>query len=213
MESVVNSLLVLVLGLNFFLLGSSRLRAVIRGCAAQGFVLGLVAIGAHGSANLFAVGMAVVSIILKAFVIPRMLNRALLETNIRREVEPFVGYVPSLLIGAVGTGLAIVLAESLPLLPEHAESLLVPTSLSTVMIGFVILVSRKKALTQVSGYLVLENGVFLMGLSLVSAMPFMVELGVLLDLLVGVFVMGLIMSDFQREFGSLDTTRLSQLKD
>jgi hydrogenase-4 component E len=65
----------------------------------------------------------------------------------------------------------------------------------------------------VVGYLILENGVFIMGLTLINAMPFLVEIGVLLDLLVAIFVMGIIINHIQREFASLDTTHLSQLKE
>jgi hydrogenase-4 component E len=89
----------------------------------------------------------------------------------------------------------------------------VPASLATVLTGFLLLVTRRKAITQVVGYLVLENGIFIMGLTLVEAMPLLVEVGVLLDLLVGVFVMGIILNHIHREFSSLDTARLSSLKE
>jgi hypothetical protein len=69
------------------------------------------------------------------------------------------------------------------------------------------------ALMQVLAYLVLENGIFIMGLTLLEAMPFLVELGVLLDLFVGIFVMGIIINHISREFSSLDTDRLSALKE
>ncbi|HEU4428038.1 MAG TPA: hydrogenase, partial [Myxococcota bacterium] len=72
---------------------------------------------------------------------------------------------------------------------------------------------RRKAITQVVGYLVLENGIFLMGLTLHEAMPLLVELGVLLDLLVGVFVIGIVLNHINREFSSLDVTRLDTLRE
>jgi hydrogenase-4 component E len=73
--------------------------------------------------------------------------------------------------------------------------------------------TRRKAVTQVLGFLVLENGVFVFGQLLSDFMPVMVEAGVLLDLLAAVFVMGLVMFDLQRAFSSLDTSRLTSLKD
>ncbi len=76
-----------------------------------------------------------------------------------------------------------------------------------------LLATRRKAITQVVGYLALENGVFVMGLTLVEAMPFFVEIGVLLDLVVAIFVMGIIIEHISREFSSIDTTRLSALKE
>lgn len=213
MQNVVDPLLVLVLLLNFFALGTSRMRSIINASVAQGVALGAVALFSHGDLNLRLMLVAGGAVVLKGVLIPWMLLRALRDVAIRREVEPLIGFIPSLLTGAMGTGLAILFAHSLPLAPEHARSLLVPTSLSTVLTGFILLTTRRKAITQVVGYLILENGVFIMGLTLVDALPFLVEMGVLLDLLVGIFVMGIIIHHIQREFASLDTTRLSQLKD
>ena len=135
------------------------------------------------------------------------------ESVIGREIEPIVGYVPSLLLGAAATGAAIVFARTLPLAPGDRGSLLVPASLATVLTGLLLLVTRRKAITQVVGYLVLENGIFIMGLTLVEAMPFLVEVGVLLDLFTGVFVMGIIIFHINREFASTSTEHLTELKD
>jgi hydrogenase-4 component E len=89
----------------------------------------------------------------------------------------------------------------------------VPTSLATVFTGFLLLTTRRKAITQVVGYLILENGVFIMSLSLIEAMPFLVEAGMLLDLFVGIFVMGIMINHIHREFATIDTERLSALKE
>ena len=82
-----------------------------------------------------------------------------------------------------------------------------------MLTGFIILTTRRKAIMQVPGYLILENGIFLLGLLLLEAMPFLVEVGVLLDLVIGIFVMGIIIHHINREFASLDTTQLSGLKE
>ena len=81
-----------------------------------------------------------------------------------------------------------------------------------MIIGLLVLATRAKAMTQVVGYLVLENGIFIFGLLLVERMPFLVEVGVLLDLFVGVFVMGIIINHINREFDSLDPHRLTELQ-
>jgi hydrogenase-4 component E len=101
----------------------------------------------------------------------------------------------------------------LPLAESHADFLIVPASLSTVWTGFLMLTTRKKAIMQVLGYLLLENGIFLFGLLLLEAMPFLVEVGVLLDLFTGVFVMGIIIHHISREFESISTDHLAELKD
>src|SRR5262249_43274460 len=128
-------------------------------------------------------------------------------------VAPLIRPVGSLLLGAAGTGLALAFARTLPLIDEHAGLLTVPASLSTVWAGFLLLTTRRKAIMQVLGYLLLENGIFLFGMLLLEAMPFLVEVGVLLDLFTGVFVMGIIIHHINREFASMSTEHLTELKD
>jgi hydrogenase-4 component E len=135
------------------------------------------------------------------------------EANIQHEVNPVVNYMSSLLLGAIGTGLALVFSYSLPLAEKDVGYLVVPASLATVWIGFLLLTTRRKAITQVLGYLLLENGFFLFGLLLLEAMPFLVEIGVLLDLFTGVFVMGIIIFHINREFASTSTDHLTELKE
>ncbi len=155
----------------------------------------------------------VVTIALKGVIIPCFLVRAMREADIQHEVKPVVGYMSSLLLGAVGTGLALVFSSTLPLAEKHAGYLLVPASLATVWTGFLLLTTRRKAIMQVLGYLLLENGIFLFGLLLLEAMPFLVEVGVLLDLFTGVFVMGIIIHHISREFASISTEHLTELKE
>ncbi len=213
MRHAVDPLLVLVLLLNFFILGTSRLRAVITGSALQGVLLGVLVVVVHGALELQSMIVAVAAVVIKGTSIPALLHRAMRDVEIRREIEPLVGYITSLLLGAAATGAAVLFARVLPLAPEHVGSLLVPASLATVLTGFLVLCTRRKAINQVVGYLVLENGIFIMGLCLLDAMPFLVEVGVLLDLLVAVFVIGIIINHINREFSSLDTARLSALRE
>lgn len=213
MSRATDVLLVLVILLNFFMLGSSRIRSVIRVASGQGLLLGVLLILAHGHLEWRGLLLGVVAMALKGGIIPAMLQRALRDVGIRREVEPLLGFGASLLLVGATTALAVLFASTLPLAPQHADSLLVPASLATFMSGFLLLVTRRKAITQVVGYLTLENGVFIFGLTLVEAMPLLVEVGVLLDVLVGIFVMGIIIDRIQREFSSIDTETLSALRD
>jgi len=205
-------LLIFALAMNFVALGVSRIRAVINAVALQGILLGLLLL-IHGEFGLRAVLLVAVTIGLKGVVIPMLLLHAMREANIQHEVRPVINYISSLLLGAVGTGLALVFASTLPLNKGDADLLLVPASLATVWTGFLMLTTRKKAIMQVLGYLLLENGIFLFGLLLLEAMPFLVEIGVLLDLFTGVFVMGIIIHHISREFASISTERLSELKE
>jgi hydrogenase-4 component E len=205
--------LVGVLLLNFLMLGTSRLNAAIHFAGMQGVLLGVALFVAHGQTGARVLALAVVTALLKGFAIPAILLRAMRNVSIRREIEPFVGFTASLVLGALGTGLSLVFSRSLPLLDEHSAVLIVPTSFATVLTGFLVLTTRRKAITQVVGYLTLENGIFVFGLTLVEAIPFLVEIGVLLDLFVAVFVMGIIMNHIQREFSSLSTEHLTSLRE
>lgn len=213
MHSALNAILVGVLLLNLYALGTSRIRALINAAALQGIALGILPLLAHGHATLLAGAIAAATIALKGGVIPRILFKALRDAQIKREIEPIVGFLPSMLLGALGTAGSIALASRLPLPETHSQTLIVPAAFSTVFTGFLLLTTRIKAITQAIGYLVLENGIFIFGLLLLNAMPFLFELGVLLDLFVAIFVISIIIHHINREFASLDTRRLSSLKE
>ena len=213
MVQLLDPLLIVALALNFVTLGVSRIRGVINAVALQGTLLGMLPLLVHPQIGLRGVLLVLVTMSLKGLVIPRLLFHAIREANIQHEVKPVVGFTSSLLLGAVGTGLALAFSFSLPLADEHTGLLLVPASLSTVWAGFLMLTTRRKAIMQVLGYLLLENGIFLFGLLLLEAMPFLVEVGVLLDLFTGVFVMGIIVHHISREFASISTEHLTELKE
>jgi hydrogenase-4 component E len=205
---------ILVVVLDFFLLASSRLKAVIRAAAAQGALLAFmpVLLASHTELG-HVLALSIGALVVKGIVIPWLLLWAIREAAIRREVEPLVGFIPSLILGGLGVALAFAFSSAMPLPTPDKHAFIVPTALSTVWTGLLLVVSRRKAVTQVIGFLVLENGVFVFGLLLSDFMPTMVEAGVLLDLFAAVFVMGIVMFHINREFSSLDTEKLSALKD
>ncbi|HEU4731420.1 MAG TPA: hypothetical protein VFT22_26180 [Kofleriaceae bacterium] len=213
MSTLFDPLLVAVLLLNLFVLGAGRLRAVIGATALQGVCLGVLAIAAHAEITFEVVAVALVAVAFKALAIPRLLYRAMRDVAIVRDVEPLIGLIPSLVIGAAGTGFSVMFSQTLPMVASQQGSLILPSSFATVLTGCVVLTTRRKAITQVVGYLILENGIFIMGLSLLDAMPFMVEIGVLLDLFVAIFVMGIIINHVSREFASTDAAELASLKE
>jgi hydrogenase-4 component E len=213
MSEAVNLLIGLAMGLNLLALGSSRLPSVIRTMAVQGMALGLLPLVLETDFDWLVVLVAGVTLLVKGFVIPTLLRRAMRAANIDREIEPFIGFVPSLLLGAAGTMAGVAAARALPLLPEHTGTLLVPGALAAVFTGFILLVGRVKAISQVCGYLILENGIYLFGMLLIRTTPLLVESGILLDLTVGVFVIGIIMDRIQRAFDSLDTRKLTVLRE
>jgi hydrogenase-4 component E len=147
--------------------------------------------------------------------------RSLRAAEIKREVEPFIGFLPSIILGAVATAAALLFSRAITT-PSSlsaaaslatAPSLIVPAAIATVLVGFLLLISRFKAISQVLGYLVLENGIYIFGMLLIEAIPLVVEMGMLLDLFVGVFVISIITNHINQAFSSMDTRRLVSLKE
>jgi hydrogenase-4 component E len=211
MPPIADSILIALLLTNFFILGTANLRAAIRGVAIQGLLLGTLPLFVESQPTLRLVTLVVATAAIKGVVIPGLLLKALRDVHIRHEVEPYLGFVASLFLCAIGTALALLFADHLPLATADRAGLFVPASLATLFAGFLGLTTRRKAISQVTGYLVLENGIYVFSLLLYQAM--VVEVGVLLDLLVGIFIMGIVINHIQREFSSLDTERLSRLRE
>jgi len=212
MDNLVNILLLVVILLNFFLLGSSRLKACIQTVAVQGGMLSLLPILGHGFSG-HTVFLAVGAFLLKGIAIPLLLLKAVKQVHIRREMEPLIGYVPTLILGTLATAGSFIFSGRLPLVAAHSQSLFIPVGLATLATGFLMLITRRKAITQTLGYLIFENGIFIFGMLLTEAMPMMVETGVLLDLLVAVFVMAIVMHQINREFSTMNVDQLSILKE
>ncbi len=211
MPPVTDSILILVLLTNFFILGTANLGSAIRAVAVQGILLGVLPLFVESHLTFRLVIVVVATAAIKGGVIPGLLMKALRDVHIRHEIEPYLGFVPTLVLCAIGTALALLFADVLPLAASDRTALFVPTSLATLLSGFLGLTTRRKAISQVTGYLVLENGIYVFGLLLYQSM--LVEVGILLDLVVGIFVMGIVLNHIQREFSSLDTERLSRLRE
>ena len=212
MSFLTDSILIGTILLSVFMLSTARLGQTVRSFAVQSFLLAFLPSLLH-EPGFHQVLILVGAILIKSYLIPRFLFRAIREVSIRRDVQPVIGFGTSLLIGALLVALAFAVSANLPLPVGVASSLLLPASLSTVLLGFLLIVSRAKALHQVVGYLVVENGIFLFGVSLVQEMPLLVEMGILLDVFVAVFVMGIVIFRINREFDHMDTANLTMLKD
>jgi hydrogenase-4 component E len=205
-------LLLLVVLTDFWVLGTTRMSSVIRAAALQGAILAALPVALHPVLSLHTVGLATGTFLVKAILLPALLHRAIREASVRREVEPVIGFTASLCVGAVAVALSFAVGQRLPL-PEAQTALLVPVALATVIVGLIVLTTRSKALTQVVGYLILENGIYVFGLSQAERVPFLVEVGVLLDVFVGVFIMGIVVFHINREFDSLSSAHLTELRD
>ena len=212
MNSAADQLLVFVLLINILVLGTRRTKIAIRAIAAQGIVLGMLPIMTHSFHSHILI-ITIVVLFAKGLLIPWLLLGALKKIESNEDLPPIFGYSGNIMAGAVTTVLAFVFAAKLPLAAMHQGSLTVPAALATILAGFIALANRRKAINQVVGYLMLENGIFIFGLLLTEAMPVMVEAGALLDLIAGIFVMGLIIKQISREFASIDTSRMTALRE
>jgi hydrogenase-4 component E len=214
MDFTVELVLVLVLLTDLTLLGVGRLATSIQISAIQGMALGVLPLlVAEHPINLRLSLFAAVVFVLKGLVFPRLLSRAQRMADVRHEIEPIVGYSASILVGLgiVALSFWIGAAFRLPHLPVSPNVL--PTAMSTILSGLFLIVSRRTALMQVIGYLVLENGIYIFGAALAQEEPFLVEMGVLLDVFVAVFVMGIAIFHISREFDHIDVDQMTSLKD
>jgi hydrogenase-4 component E len=201
-----------------YMVATSRLRACVRASALQGIILALLPLALEWTdgprpPSLHIVVLMAGALSIKAVVIPRLLFHSMRQAGVRREVEPMTSLHASILAAAVLVGLAFWLARQMALPVPVLSGLLVPAAIANVLLGFLLVVARRQAITQVVGYLVLENGVFVFGLGLAQQQPIVVELSLLLDLLVGVFVMGIAINHISQTFDHVDTGALASLRE
>jgi hydrogenase-4 component E len=211
----VEGVIALLVITDLLLLGSSRLRSCITIAALQGAVVSLLPVLLHGDEGwVRAWSLTVGSMFLKGGVFPWLLRRVLRESGVRREVEPFVGHTLSVMVGVAALAFAVWVDARLAL-PASATGhapLLIPAGLATLLVGLFLIVSRRTAVTQVLGYLVVENGIYAVGVALVGGVPLLVELGVLMDIFVAVFIMSIAAYHISREFDHIDVDQLDRLR-
>lgn len=197
-----------------FLLGSSRLNVAVRVVAAQGFLLGILpVVRSMGEISAGIWILSVTTIVSKGLVLPWLMRICLRNSEIRREIEPFVGFGSSLLCGTGLLALAVWVTVRMHLTQTGVPAVLMISSFFLVFVGLFIMVTRRKAITQSLAYLVLENGVYGVGVGMSLDFPFIVELGILLDVFVGVFLMGNLLFHLDREFEHMDVDKLTELSD
>lgn len=210
----VEGFLVLLVLTNLWLLGSSRLLPCIAAVALQGLLLGALPLVINIEAPAWRLALqAVLNVGLKGIAFPLLLLRAARSLEIKREVQPFVGYPASLLIGVALLAGSLLLGSRLPLPGGLRPLLLVPAAFFTAFTGLFVIVGRRSAVTQVLGYLAMENGIAVFGMALAEREPLLVEMGTFLDAFVAVFVMGITIFHINREFDHIDSGQLSSLKD
>lgn len=214
MTGLIDIMLVLLLLLNLLALSSGRLTSCIRLLAIQGTVIAIFPVFAHlHTAPIRTLIMALIATAVKGVALPRMLNRAYRDTQESTEKVEGVSTAFAMGLGLVFLLTAYLIADRLPLPGQSGSPLVLTVSLFTMLTGFSFLILRVKALAQIMGYLILENGIYLFGAAALSESPFLVELGILLDVFVAIFVMGIMVFHISREFESTDSEKMSTLSD
>lgn len=210
-----NSIVTLLAITCLLLLGSSRLLVSIRMVAFQGVLIGILPLVIADNAHIGvgAVLLALTNIGLKSILLPWLLTKALFESGTRREIEPFIGFGASILAGVILLAASGYIVNRLQTTAQISSSITLIAGFFMFFSGLFLLITRRKALTQTLGFLVLENGVFTTGLSLGSEFSMFVELGILLDVFVGIFLMGIMLFHIDREFDHIDADRFNELSD
>jgi hydrogenase-4 component E len=197
----------------YLMVGQKALFTAIRLFAVQSLFLGIVALTiaiSQSRHELFV--MAGLTLVFKAGLIPWFLMRIIDKIGIHREIEPFLNVPASLL---VCLGLTVVGYRVSTGFPEGASGVshhLIGVALSLLLIGLFLMVTRKKAITQILALLTVENAVFLVAVGVTSGMPFVVELGISFDVILAVLILGVLVHRIVDRFESMDVSRLSKLK-
>lgn len=210
--------LALFLLADFSLAGSGRLNQAIRLVAIQGWIVGILPIllwdwNTKGCPETHVFVVAFINIFVKGIVMPMLLNYAARKAKTKREVEPIVSFHLSQVVVFLMAVGGFTIGRLLQIQETIASELAIPVALTTMGTGLLLICARKKAITQVLGFLVLENGISAFGAGLLLEYSLIVELGILLDVFVLVFVLGIAIFQINRTFSSTDTDKLNHLGD
>jgi hydrogenase-4 component E len=197
----------------FLMVGQKALVTAIRLYGLQSLLLGIVAtVIALSESRHELLVTAAITVVLKAILIPWFLTRTIDRIGIRREIEPFLN-VPASLLMCVGlTVVGYRVSTGFPEGTRGVSHHLIGVALSMLLIGLFLMVTRKKAITQIVALLTIENAVFLVAVGVTPGMPLVVELGIAFDVIVAVLVLGVLVHRIVARFESMDVSRLSKLK-
>lgn len=209
----VETLLILVMLSVLGSVGSSRLPSLIKILAFQGLVVSIVPFFIGHDLSAGSMIFTLVTLFIRAMAIPFSIYMAIRKVAIRREAQPIVGYHASLLVGLILIVTAIYISPRFHLPLEHGPRLLVPSAITLIVAGMFLLMARRNAIVMVLGYIMMENGIYLVGTGFSTRAQHIVEFGILLDVLAGVMIMAVILQNIKQAFDSVDTDRLRTLKE
>lgn len=211
---LVNFLAAILLLLSFAMLSQRRILSLIHLYTLQGvalvsanLILGFVTADTHLYVS------AALTLLLKVGLIPWILHRLVRRLNVKADVEPLLNIPTTLVAGIALVIVAFNVAAPISRLAESAARGTLGIALACVLLSFMMMITRAKAIPQVIGFLSMENGLFFAAAAATNGMPMIVELGIGLDVLVGILILGVFMFQIREQFDSLDIHHLEKLKD
>ena len=211
---LINLCAALLLLLAFAMLTQRRIVSLINLFAAQGFVLVVstlvVAYSTHQSHLYYS---ALLTLVLKVLLLPWIMHRLIRALNVRWDVEPLINIPATMLIGIVLVIFAFNLATPISQIAGTVTKSTIGIATACILLAFLMMITRRKAVSQVIGFLAMENGLFLAATSATYGMPIVVELGIALDVLVATLLFGVFFFHIRETFESLDIHHLEKLKE
>ncbi|MGA8278905.1 MAG: formate hydrogenlyase [Rhodanobacteraceae bacterium] len=199
---------------SFAMLSQRRVLSLINLFAVQGLALSVsTAVVAYSSAQQHLYFSALLSFVLKVVLLPWILHRLIRRLNVRWDNEPLINIPTTMLVGIVLVVFAFGLAQPIAQLSTTVARSTLGIALAVVMLSFLMMITRRKAISQVVGFLAMENGLFFAATSATNGMPMVVELGVALDVLIGMVILGVFFFHIRDQFDSLDLRHLERLKE
>jgi len=209
----VDTILSLVLLSVLFSFGSSRLPVLIRVVAFQGVVVSLVPLFTSHHITTESLIFSLATMCIRGIIIPLSIHLVIKRVSINREVEPIIGFNASLFAGLGLIVSAAFVSHRLDIPSISSSALLLPTAITILISGMFLLIARRNAIAMVLGYIVMENGIYLVGTTFSNRTHHIVEFGILLDVLAGVMIMAIMLQNIRKSFDDVDTVHLRKLKE
>lgn len=210
----INLLAAMLLLVAFAMLAQRRILSLINLFAWQGGLLALSTfIVAYSTDQHHLYYSAGLTLLLKVILLPWLLHRLIRKLNVRWDVETLINIPATMLVGIALVIFAFNLAAPISHLAEGVTRGLIGIALASVLLSLLMMLTRRKAVSQVVAFLSLENGLFFAATSATQGMPLVVELGIALDVLVATFIFGIFFFQIRETFDSLDITHMEKLKD
>ncbi len=211
---IINMCAALLLLIAFAMLSQRRILSLINLFAVQGLVLSVsTAVVAYTSHQHHLYYSAALTLALKVIVLPWILHRLIRKLNIKWDVETMFNIPTVMLVGLALVVFAFNLAAPISQMAGTITKSTLGIAIASVLLSFLMMITRSKAVPQVVGFLAMENGLFFAATSATYGMPMVVELGIALDVLVGMFILGIFFFQIRVAFDSLDLKHMEKLKE